>query len=56
MYGYNADVIGGLFQVNNRNSISQHGRDLDVRLKRDIEDEVILQSCYTSFCRGVGTI
>ncbi|KAK2591961.1 hypothetical protein QQS21_010333 [Conoideocrella luteorostrata] len=27
-YGYKADVIGGLFQANNQNSISQHGRDL----------------------------
>ncbi|KFZ18653.1 hypothetical protein V501_01091 [Pseudogymnoascus sp. VKM F-4519 (FW-2642)] len=26
-YGYNADVIGGLFQANNQNSVSQHGRD-----------------------------
>jgi hypothetical protein len=43
-YGYNADMIGGLFQANNRNSISQHGRDLEVRLERDIEDEVIPQS------------
>ncbi|KAI3343365.1 hypothetical protein F4824DRAFT_493613 [Ustulina deusta] len=29
-YGYNADVIGGLFQANNQNSVSQHGRDLAV--------------------------
>ena len=47
-YGYNADVIGGLFQANNRNSISQHSRDLEVRLERDIEDEVIPQSLGTS--------
>ncbi|KFY83570.1 hypothetical protein V498_07969, partial [Pseudogymnoascus sp. VKM F-4517 (FW-2822)] len=26
-YGYNTDVIGGLFQANNQNSVSQHGRD-----------------------------
>lgn len=39
-YGYNADVIGGLFQANNKNSISQHGRDLSVRLERDLEKEV----------------
>ncbi|KAF2478344.1 uncharacterized protein BDR25DRAFT_206036, partial [Lindgomyces ingoldianus] len=26
-YGYNTDVIGGLFQANNKNTISQHGRD-----------------------------
>lgn len=37
-YGYNADVIGGLFQTNNKNSISQHGRDLSVRLERDIDN------------------
>lgn len=37
-YGYNADVIGGLFQANNQNSISQHGRDLSVKLERDIEN------------------
>ncbi|KAL9616022.1 MAG: hypothetical protein Q9160_009060 [Pyrenula sp. 1 TL-2023] len=28
-YGYDADIVGGLFQANNKNSISQHGRDLD---------------------------
>ena len=39
-YGYNADVIGGLFQANNKNSISQHGRDLSVRLEREIENGV----------------
>lgn len=39
-YGYNADVIGGLFQASNQNSISQHGRDLAVRLERDIDNEV----------------
>lgn len=38
-YGYNADVIGDLFQANNKNSISQHGRDLAVKLERDIGDE-----------------
>ncbi|KAF2174575.1 hypothetical protein K469DRAFT_614070, partial [Zopfia rhizophila CBS 207.26] len=37
-YGYNADVIGGLFQTNNKNSISQHGRDLTVRLEREVEN------------------
>jgi hypothetical protein len=39
-YGYNADVIGGLFQANNKNSISQHGRDLAVRLVRDVDRDV----------------
>lgn len=41
-YGYNADVIGGLFQANNKNSVSQHGRDLAVRVEREIENEVAL--------------
>src|SRR5437763_235031 len=41
-YGYNADVIGGLFQSNNKNSVSQHGRDLAVRLEREIDNEVFL--------------
>jgi hypothetical protein len=41
-YGYNADVIGDLFQANNKNSISQHGRDLSVRLQNDIGDGVRL--------------
>ncbi len=39
-YGYNADVIGGLFQANNKNSISQHGRDLSVKLEREIDNGV----------------
>lgn len=41
-YGYNADVIGGLFQSNNKNSVSQHGRDLAIRLEREIQNEVFL--------------
>ena len=41
-YGYNADVIAGLFQANNKNSVSGHGRDLKVRLEREIDDEVDL--------------
>ena len=40
-YGYNADVIGGLFQANDKNSVSAHGRDLAVRLEREIDNEVI---------------
>ncbi|KAI8966751.1 TPR-like protein [Daldinia sp. FL1419] len=35
-YGYNADVIGEIFRANNKNSISQHGQDLRVRIERDI--------------------
>ncbi|EUC36943.1 hypothetical protein COCCADRAFT_86924, partial [Bipolaris zeicola 26-R-13] len=38
-YGYNADVIGGIFKANNQNSISQHGQDLSVRLEREICNE-----------------
>ncbi|KAI8944499.1 hypothetical protein F4801DRAFT_599698 [Xylaria longipes] len=38
-YGYNADVIGGLFLANNQNSVSQHGRDLAVKLEREIENQ-----------------
>ncbi|RYP33538.1 hypothetical protein DL767_004713 [Monosporascus sp. MG133] len=38
-YGYNADAIGGLFQANNKNSVSQHGRDFAVRVEREIRNE-----------------
>ncbi|TEY29165.1 hypothetical protein BOTCAL_0965g00010 [Botryotinia calthae] len=37
-YGYNADVIGGLFQANDENSVSQHGRDLTTKAEREIEN------------------
>lgn len=33
-YGYDADVVEGLFQANNQNSISKHGRDFAVKLER----------------------
>ncbi|KAK3385401.1 hypothetical protein B0H63DRAFT_182369 [Podospora didyma] len=39
-YGYNADAIGGMFQPNNQNSISQHGRDFAVELNREIDNEL----------------
>ncbi|RYP36178.1 hypothetical protein DL767_003510 [Monosporascus sp. MG133] len=39
-YGYNADAINGLFQANNKNSVSQHGQDLQVQIERDIDNEV----------------
>ncbi|MCJ1381674.1 hypothetical protein MMC17_004785 [Xylographa soralifera] len=39
IYGYNVDVIGGLFQANNKNSVSGHGRDLKARLEREISNE-----------------
>ena len=44
-YGYNADVVGGLFQANNRNSISQHGRDLTAKIERDLENDVNRLKC-----------
>ncbi|KAK4249589.1 putative kinesin light chain [Corynascus novoguineensis] len=38
-YGYNVDAIGGLFEANNKNSVSQHGRDFAVRVEREIPNE-----------------
>ena len=38
-YGYNADVIGGLFHASNKNSVSKHGENLKVRLERDIDNQ-----------------
>ncbi|MCJ1246352.1 hypothetical protein MMC30_003559 [Trapelia coarctata] len=38
VYGYNADAFGGLFQANNKNSISQHGNDLMVKLERAVHN------------------
>ncbi|KAL9102394.1 MAG: hypothetical protein Q9163_002460 [Psora crenata] len=43
-YGYNADVIGGLFKANNKTSVSGHGRDLAVRLEREIDDKALCRS------------
>ena len=39
-YGYNADVISGLFRQNNQNSILKHANDLLVKLERKLRDEV----------------
>ncbi len=39
-YGYNADAIGGPFQANNKNSVSQHGRNLAVKIEREVDNEV----------------
>ena len=39
--GYDADVIGGLFRASSKDSVSQHGRNLAIRLEREVEDEVI---------------
>lgn len=50
-YGYNANVVGGLFQANNRNSISQHGRNLAVKLERDIENDVWRKMTWTLILR-----
>ncbi|KAJ5623316.1 hypothetical protein N7490_011921 [Penicillium lividum] len=38
-YGYNADVIEGVFQSNNRNSVIQHANDFMVKLGRDLEND-----------------
>lgn len=44
-YGYNADAVGGLFEANNKNSVSQHGRDFAVRVEREIRNEVRNSRC-----------
>lgn len=41
-YGYDADVIGGLFKGASKNNITQHGRDLMLKLEREVEDEPII--------------
>ncbi|SPO02492.1 uncharacterized protein DNG_05165 [Cephalotrichum gorgonifer] len=41
-YGYDADVIEGVFGANNQNSISQHGRDLKEKLGREVEKGPII--------------
>ena len=33
--------MGGLFQAKNENNVSQHDRDLAVRVERDAENEAI---------------
>ncbi|CAH0059081.1 unnamed protein product [Clonostachys solani] len=38
-YGYNSEVISGLFTPNNANSVFQHGRDLAGRFEREIKNE-----------------
>jgi hypothetical protein len=39
-YGYNADIISGPLQGNNKNSVSDHGRDLRQKVERDIKNNV----------------
>ena len=46
-YGYDAEVIDGVFQANNKNSVSQHGRDLAIKFERDIDNEVTLRDAGT---------
>jgi hypothetical protein len=36
-YGYEADVIKGSYQANNKTNILQHGRDLAARLEREVD-------------------
>jgi hypothetical protein len=36
-YGFEADVIKGSFQANNKNSVLQHGQDLAARLEREVD-------------------
>ncbi|VUC24625.1 unnamed protein product [Clonostachys rosea] len=38
-YGYNSEVMSGLFTPNNQNSVSQHGRDLAERFEWEIDNE-----------------
>ena len=39
-YGYNAEVIEGMFQANNQNSIMKHGVDLMAKVERILQDDV----------------
>ena len=41
-YGYDADVIGGLFKGASKNNITQHARDLMLKLEREVEGEPIV--------------
>ena len=45
-YGYNADIIGGIFQTTSKNSILQHGNDLMVKLERSLENKVSIQYAF----------
>ena len=38
-YGYNANVIAGLYQANSQNSVSQHGLDFAAQIEREINNE-----------------
>lgn len=41
-YGYNADVIGGLFEGASKNSITQHAQDMMLQLEREVQGEPII--------------
>lgn len=45
-YGYNADLLGGLFQANNKNSIAQHGNDFMVKMERGLTNEVSIRIIF----------
>jgi hypothetical protein len=49
LYGYESDVAG-FFDAKSKNSISQHGQDLYVRLERDIDNEVGICFCVIGIC------
>ncbi|KAF4461891.1 kinesin light chain [Fusarium albosuccineum] len=38
-YGYNANVVEGVFQASSQNSVSQHGGDLAVKFERVIDNQ-----------------
>ncbi|KAL8898373.1 MAG: hypothetical protein Q9207_006736 [Kuettlingeria erythrocarpa] len=55
-FGYNADMFGELFQANNKNSVSGHGRDLAVRLEREVENKNNNQDPIVFLAHGLGGI
>lgn len=48
-YGYNANIVKGIFHAHNQNSIPQHGRDLAARLERVVDNDVISCSVQVEF-------
>jgi hypothetical protein len=46
VYGYNADVIGGLFQANNKNNILKHGNDFMVKVERALDDNASVRAIF----------
>lgn len=39
-YGYDADLIRGMFQASSKNSILKHGNDMMMKLERSVRNEV----------------